>query len=305
MTGLINEYRKELLEIATFEEKTVQNYTSCLISYFEYAKKDIGIDPIRSEGYHVQKWMEILKLKGLSPSRLIHHRSALRTFFAFLVKMKIITHNPADTLPLLRRVKSEKNQPISKQVASKLLYSIDQTSWRGMRNFLIISVLWALGLRLNELTSLKIGDFEADHAKREKIALLRVRGKNKKQRALFVVDKLYEYMINYLAHPDSKSKKKDPLFPTKNGPISGDRVQSMIKEYAKGAQICERITPHVLRHSFATEMYHQKVPLSAIQAMLGHASIDETTIYIHVSDQLQKEALEIISITKGGLSCRS
>lgn len=305
MIDLIDEYRKELLEIATFEEKTVQNYTSCLISYFKYANKDLDIEPIRTQGCHVLKWMETLKSKGLSANRLLHHRSALRTFFAFLVKMKIITYNPADALPLLRRVKSEKNQPISKQVASKLLYSIDQTSWRGMRNFLIISILWALGLRLNELTSLKVADFEADHAKREKIALLRIRGKNKKHRALFVVDKLYDYMTTYLAHPASPSKKKDPLFPTKNGPISGDRVQSMIKEYAKGAQICERITPHVLRHSFATEMYHQKVPLSAIQAMLGHASINESTIYIHVSDQLQKEALEIISITKGGLSCQS
>jgi integrase/recombinase XerD len=304
MIGLIDEYKKELLEIATFEEKTVQNYTSCLISYFKYAKKDLGIDPIRTQGCHMQKWMERLKSKELSPSRLQHHRSALRTFFAFLEKMKIIKHNPAYTLPLIRRVKSEKNQPISKQVASKLLYSIDQTSWRGKRNFLIISILWALGLRLNELTSLKIGNFEADYAKREKIALLRVRGKNKKQRALFIVDKLYDYMINYLAHPNSLSKKQDPMFPTQNGHISGDRVQRMIKEYAKKAKISERITPHVLRHSFATEMYHQKVPLSAIQAMLGHSSIDETTIYIHVSDQLQKEALEIISITKGDLSCR-
>jgi site-specific recombinase XerD len=208
MIALIDEYRKELLEIATFEEETVQNYTSCLIAYFEYAKKELGIDPIQTEGCHVQNWMETLKRKKLSGSRLQHHRSALKTFFAFLVKMKIIKHNPADTLSLIRKVKSEKNQPISKQVASKLLYSIDQTSWRGKRNFLIIAVLWALGLRLNELTCLKIGDFEVDHAKREKIALLRIRGKNKKQRALFVVDKLYDYMINYLAHPDSKSKKK-------------------------------------------------------------------------------------------------
>lgn len=304
MIAFIDEYRKELLEIATFEKKTVQNYTSCLIAYFEYAKKELGIDPIQTEGFHVHKWLETLKRKRLSPTRLQHHRSALKTFFAFLVKMKIINHNPADTLPLIRKVKSEKNQPISKQVASELLSSIDQTRWRGKRNFLIIAVLWALGLRLNELTSLTIGDFEGDHAQREKTALLRIRGKNKKQRALFVVDKLYDSMINYLAHPDSPQKKKDPLFPTKNGPISGDRVQRMIKEYARKAQICERITPHVLRHSFATEMYHQNVPLSAIQAMMGHASIDETTIYIHVSDQLKKEALESISITEGGLSCQ-
>ena len=304
MRAFIDEYKKELLEIATFEEKTVQNYTSCLIAYFEYAKKELGVDPLQTKGSHMYKWLETLKRKGLSGSRLQHHRSALKTFFAFLVKMKIIKHNPADTLPLIRKIKSEKNQPISKQVASELLSTIDQTRWRGKRNFLIIAILWALGLRLNELTSLRIEDFEVDHAKRQKTALLRIRGKNKKQRALFVVDKLYDAMINYLAHPDSPRKKKDSLFPTKNGPISGDRVQRMIKEYVQKAQISARITPHVLRHSFATEMYHQKVPLSAIQAMMGHVSIDETAIYIHVSDQLQQKALESISITGGELSCQ-
>jgi integrase/recombinase XerD len=304
MIAIVDEYRKELLEIATFEEKTVQNYTSCLLSYFEYARTNLGIDPIRSEGSHVQRWMETLKQKGISASRLQHHRSALRTFFAFAVKMKIIKHNPANTLPLIRKVRSERNKPISKEVAYKLLHSIDQTCWLGKRNFLIISILWALGLRLNEVTSLKVSDFEANHDPGQRIGLLRVKGKNKKQRALFVVDKLYDYMINYLAREDSPSKKKDPLFPTQNGTISNDRVQGMVKEYAKRAKICERITPHVLRHSFATEMYHQKVPLSAIQAMMGHSSIDETTIYIHVSDELQRQALEIISITGGGLSCR-
>jgi integrase/recombinase XerD len=71
----------------------------------------------------------------------------------------------------------------------------------------------------------------------------------------------------------------------------------MIKEYCSSANIKERITPHVLRHSFATEMYHQNVPLSAIQSMLGHSNIAETSIYIHVSDQLQRQALELISIS--------
>ena len=303
MIAIIDAYRKELLQIAIFEKKTVQNYTSCLLSYFEYARKSFGIDPIQSKGLHVQRWMEEVKQKGLSPSRLQHYRSALRTFFAFAVKMKIIPHNPAYALPLIRKKRSEKNQPISKQVALKLLRSIDQTAWLEKRNFLIISIFWALGLRLNELTSLKVKDFEADHAPRKKIGLLRVKGKNRKHRALFVVDKLYDYMLNYLAHSNSPKKKNCPLFPTQNGAISGDRIQTIIKEYAKKAGISERITPHVLRHSFATEMYHQKIPPSAIQVMMGHSSIDETTIYIHVSDQLRKEALEIIAM-EGGSSCR-
>src|SRR4030043_1705155 len=299
MMAILDEYRKELLEIATFEEKTVENYISCLLSYFEYAKKSFGIDPLQSRGCHLLKWMEAVKQKGISASRLQHHRSALRTFFAFAVKMNIIRHNPTDTLPFIKRRKSERNQPLSKEVVSKLLYSIDQTNWIGKRNFLIISIFWALGLRLNELITLKVKDFEPNHDPRQRIGLLRVKGKNRKQRALFVVDALYDCMINYLAQEESPRKGNAPLFPTPKGAISGDRGQRMIKEYAHEAHITDRITPHVLRHSFATEMYHQKVPLSAIQAMMGHSSIDETTIYIHVSDQLQKEALEIISITGG------
>ena len=70
-------------------------------------------------------------------------------------------------------------------------------------------------------------------------------------------------MINYLAQEKASHKKQDPIFCIKNGAISGNRIQKMLKEYATKAGICERITPHVLRHSFATEMYHQKVPLSA------------------------------------------
>ena len=302
MIAIIDEYRKELLEIAIFEEKTVQNYTSCLVSYFEYATKDLGIDPIQSEGRHVLRWMEKVKQEGVSASRLTHHRSALRTFFSFAVKMNVIKHNPAEALPLIRKVRSEKNQPISAQVASKLLNLIDQTTWLGKRNFLIISILWALGLRLNELTALKVSDFEMNQVPGQRIGLLRVWGKNKKQRALFVVDKLYDYIINYLARQKAPHKKQAPLFGTKKGAISGNTIQKMIKKYAKEAGICERITPHVLRHSFATEMYHQKVPLSAIQAMMGHCSNDKTAIYIHVSDQLKKQALEIITIT-GESSC--
>ena len=183
-----------------------------------------------------------------------------------------------------------------------MLRSIDQATWIGKRNYLIIAMLWTLGLRLNELTSLKVSSFEPEHDPQNRIGLLRVHGKNKRQRALFIVDKLYDTLTSYLEHPQSPRKKSDPLFPIQGGKaISNNRVQRMIKEYAQKANIKERITPHVLRHSFATEMYHQNVPLSAIQSMLGHSSIAETSIYIHVSDRLQKQALEKITI-EGRLS---
>jgi site-specific recombinase XerD len=299
MIALIDEYKKELLSIAGFADKTVQNYTSCILLYSEYVKT-LGMDPINSNAHHIQNWILRLKKSGLSPSRIQHHQCALKAFFAFCVKMNLIPKNPADPLPPIRRTKSERNQPISKDVSYRLLRCIDQKSFLGKRNFLIISLFWALGLRLEELILLKVGDFEPDHDPEQKIGLLRIHGKNKKQRALFVVDKLYDHMVAYCAHPESPKKKSMPLFPSmKNKTISGDQVQRIIRQYAERANIHERITPHVLRHSFATDMYHQNVPLSAIQTMMGHSKMDETAGYIHISQKLQREALEHITITRG------
>jgi site-specific recombinase XerD len=302
MIALIDDYRKELLQINTFAVDTVENYVSCIVSYCEYAKNSLEIVPVYSKGPHILKWMAHLREKGISNSRMQHHHSALKTFFALLCKLKIITKNPAEALPVIRKKRSNRNQPIPKRAGFKLLRSVDQSTWHGKRNFSVISMLWALGLRVSELTSLKVKSFEPDHDPENRIGLLRVRGKNKKQRALFVVDKLYDVLTDYLNHSESPKKKNAPLFPIQSGTaISNDRVLKMIKEYSVKADIKERITPHVLRHCFATEMYHKGVPLSAIQAMLGHCTKAETAIYVHVSDQLQKQVLEQITI-EGRLS---
>jgi site-specific recombinase XerD len=112
-------------------------------------------------------------------------------------------------------------------------------------------------------------------------------GIDKKQRALFVVDRLFDELLRYLAHPKSPREKLSPLFPADNKitAISNNRVQRIVKDQARKAGIAAKVTPRVLRHSFATEMYHNNVPLSAIQNMMGHDSIADTSIYIHVSDK--------------------
>jgi len=119
---------------------------------------------------------------------------------------------------------------------------------------------------------------------------------------LFVVDRLYDNLLAYLSHHQSPKRKKDPLFPVESGKaISNSRVQKKIKEYCREAGIKDRITPHVLRHSFATEMYHANVPLDAIQAMMGHDRKSETSAYIKVSDPFKEEALAQLTIS-GGIS---
>jgi len=298
MIALIDEYRNELLKISGFAEKTVDNYTSCIVMFCDWLKRQIQISPLSAQCKHINLWIMELKGKGLSYSRLEHHRSALKTFYAMFVKLKLVSKNVAVTLPQFRKRGRSNIRPVSKEVVYRLLDTIDQSYWEGKRNYMIISMLWALGLRISELTSLTVGSFEPGIDPKNKIGLLRVKGKNRKQRALFVVDRLYDNLIAYLSHRQSPGQKKDPLFPVKSGKaISNNRIQKKIKEYCMEAGITDRITPHVLRHCFATEMYHANVPLDAICAMLGHDRRSETSGYIKVSDQFKREALNQLAIS--------
>lgn len=301
MQALMEAYHKHLADVAEFAPETVENYMTCLEKYFVFATTRLKIDPLEAGAKQLFRWMCLLKEQGLSRSRLTHHKSALKYFFALLVNLKKVDHNPAEALFTTRKKKSDLNQPISEAIAYKLLRSLKRETWLDERNFMMISMLWALGLRVSELTSLKVGNFEPEAG----IGLLRVQGKGKKQRALFVVDKLYIELTDYLKHAHSPGEKSLPLFPihnNKNKAVSSDRMQSILKESACRAGIEERITPHVLRHSFATHMYSQGVPVSAIEVMLGHTSSDETSIYIHVAKAKKQQALSTMSIEKPALS---
>lgn len=303
MIALIDEFKKELTDIAVYAPSTVDNYVACMTAFFDYARRRLRIDPVFAKGKHILDWIGQVKKSGVSKSRLEHHRSALKLFFALMVKLGIVVKNPADKLPQIRRTRtSERNRPVAQAIIFKLLTSINRSGWQEYRDHLIIAMLWALGLRVSELTALKVKHFEPDHDPENRIGLLRVQGKNKKQRALFVVDNLYDELVDHLEHLWSPAQKNMPIFPINAGtPISNNRVLKMIKERCQAAGITQRITPHVLRHCFATDMYHAGVPLGAIQTMLGHDHKAETAVYVHVSDDLQKQALEQLGLQGGFL----
>ncbi|MBW2569104.1 MAG: tyrosine-type recombinase/integrase [Deltaproteobacteria bacterium] len=298
MIALIDLYQKELLKVNGFAPSTVETYTLSINAFFRFAKNELQTDPVNVNGPQLLKWILYLKNTGIGHSRIENHHYALKSFFAFLKKSGNIPSNPAEVLPLLITRRRQITKPISTQDAFKLLDSFDQSTWHGMRNYTMVSLLWALGLRTSELTGLKVRSFETGHGKRT--GLLRVRGKNKKQRALFVVNRLFDELIRYLSHPKAPNKKCAPLFQadTKTTAISNDRVQRIVKDQAKKTGIVAGVTPRVLRHSFATEMYHCGIPLSDIQAMMGHDSIADTSIYIHVSDKLKQLALDQIFISR-------
>jgi len=297
MIALIDLYRKELLKVNGFSSSTVDTYLISIKAFCGFVKDELKVGLNRIKGPHLMKWMRYLKHTGIGNSRMEHHHYALKSFFGFLQKNGDIRKNPADVLPLLINRRRKRTKPISTSDAFTLLASFNQNSWHGLRDYTMVSLLWALGLRTAELTGLTVGSFETGHGKR--IGLLRIRGKNKKQRALFVVDHLFDTLMHYLAHPLSPKKKTAALFYGEPGKaISKNRVQRIVKDQAKAAGIKADVTPRVLRHSFATEMYHQNVPLSAIQAMMGHESIAESSIYVHVSDKLKQLALDAICISR-------
>ena len=303
MKKLITLFQKELLDVAGFAEDTVTTYSSSVAVFYDFAVNTCDIDPLAAKGCHLLDWLQSIK-KGISRSRLRQHQFAIKNFFAFLDRRGIIEQNPAAALPRIGAKYGDKHTAVSADTVFKLLDTIDRTSWLGKRNHLIIAMLWCLGLRISELTRLTVGSFEPHHDPENRIGLLRVRGKNKKQRALFVVDALYDELCAYLAQPDSPKDKKQPLFPVESGKaISNNRIQKFFGEYARKAELKVPVTPHRLRHSFATEMYRMKVPPSAIQAMLGHTRKSETAIYIHVPDDMKKLAMAEVSIF-GGPSCR-
>jgi len=295
--ALIDMYRKELLKVNGFAASTVETYTLSIKAFCSFAKNELQTDPVNVNGPQLLKWIQYLKNTGIGYSRIENHHYALKSFFAFLQKSGNIPSNPAEALPLLITRRRQITKPISTRDAFKLLDSFDQSTWHGLRNYTMASLLWALGLRTSELTGLKVKSFETGHGKR--IGLLRIRGKNKKQRALFVVDRLFDLLTRYLNHPSSPYKKLAPLFQGQpDTAISNNRVQRIVKDQAKTAGIAIGVTPRVLRHAFATEMYHQNVPLTAIQSMMGHDSIADTSIYVHVSDKLKQLALDRILISR-------
>lgn len=303
MKNHIGQFRKDLLELAGYAQSTVDTYSASVSAFADHARQGLAIEPLSCRGSHIQDWLKVVS-PGISRSRLRQHQYALKCFFAFLVRRGIIDRNPAEPLPDRRKHPSDKNQPLADSQVFRLLAAVDRDNWLGRRNHLIIAMLWCLGLRISELTGLIVANFEPDHDPVNRIGLLRIKGKNQKQRALFVVGRLYDELRDYLQEPQSPREKKSPLFPVRQGKaISSDRVQRVFKEYAGKAGITAHVTPHVLRHTFATEMYCRAVPCSAIQAMLGHETKAETAIYIHIPARFKKQALAKIAIAEGGALC--
>jgi integrase/recombinase XerD len=296
---LLWEFHQNLKGLNHLSDDTVKIYLSCIIQYEYFCQEKLQINLLKTKEEHLFEFIIDLK-KKTGPSRISHFRAALRRFFKMILLYGLIEGNPAQNILPVKRTKSTRYKHIPAEAILSLIKAAGQTDeketkirgQRLVRDMLMILLLWCLGLRSFELRSIKkedikIIDFE------KKTALLNVHGKGAKQRALLIMDKLFDQITDY----SKNLNEHDLLFPGKNNNIMDDStINKRIKKYANSAGIKTHITAHCLRHSFATEMYYANVPLEAIKNMLGHENLRETSAYIHVSDVDVRQSLNLLHI---------
>ncbi len=216
--------------------------------------------------------------------------SGIRSFFRYLRLEQIIDSNPAD---LLEMPKLQRKLPdtLSHEEIQLMLDSIDRSQAAGHRNVAIIQMLYGCGLRVSELTSLTFSNF---YAKEE---FIRVMGKGNKERLIpihqGIVEAIQHYDSQMRRHLDVKPKFGDHIFLSVRGnALSRIMVYNIVKKCAADAGITKSVSPHTLRHSFATELISNGANLRAVQDMLGHASIITTEIYTHLDQKHLSDTLK-------------
>lgn len=295
MDTLINLFETKLAKVERLAASTVAIYTNSVKAFTDFSLNTLNTEPVRANGSDICAFIKSQKEAGTGNSRLENHQVALKRFFAMLQRMELRQGNPAECLMPLPKKATSPRSDIPTADVWRTLKTIDRSSWMGLRNHMIIAMLWCLGLRIEELRQIRVKDFEV--LSRKKIGRLEVHGKGLKDRTLFVVDQVFDLVTCYLSHPDTPQESDSPIFTGPNGLLSQDQIRRVIRQAARKAAVKERITPHMFRHAFATELYHKKVPLNVLQHMMGHVYLHETAQYVHLKEDLKRKALSHIKLT--------
>ncbi|MCS6899259.1 MAG: site-specific tyrosine recombinase XerD [Myxococcales bacterium] len=224
--------------------------------------------------------------EGLSARSVARHLSAIRGFFRFLVKERILEEDPSQ---LLDRPKLGRRLPrrLSFEEVERLLEAPSPESEQGRRDRAMLHVMYAAGLRVSELVKLRVGDVDLTDG------LVSVLGKGQKRRLIPLTPIAVELVRNYLKvdRPVRAKGQEGVLFLTRQGKgFTRQGFWKVVRAHAKAAGITRSVSPHQLRHSFATHLLERGADLRSVQAMLGHANIVTTEVYTHVTREHLRRA---------------
>lgn len=223
--------------------------------------------------------LQFAKKDKLSPRSINLRLTVLRNFCRFLVKKKILSSNPIDSIHSVKQ-----NKPLPKQLnvdeVSQLL-SFDGDDFLSLRDKCIFELLYGCGLRLSELTSLNVNDVFDD-------AQIKVTGKGNKQRMLPIGSKALDALQQYIVARSSMvdNELEQALFlSVRKTRLSNRQVANRLEKWAKHQTLYQQISPHTLRHSFATHVLESSNDLRGVQELLGHANLSTTQVYTHLNFQ--------------------
>ena len=286
---IVSRYRRYLKLEKGYSVNTLDAYMRDLDKLVRYlAAEQVHVTEVKLE--QLEHFAASISDLGIGPRSLARILSGVRQFYRFLVLDGYMEDDPTD---LLESPKQPNHLPevLSTAEVDLLEQAIDLSKWEGHRNRAIIEVLFSCGLRVSELINLKLSNLYVDEQ------FIRVMGKGSKERLVPISPRALEelnYWFSMRNEMSIKPGEEDYVFLNRRGHhLTRTMILIMIKRYAAEAGIKKTISPHTLRHSFATSLLEGGADLRAIQAMLGHESIGTTEIYTHIdTSTLRQEILE-------------
>ncbi len=295
----MEKFQHHLLVERGYSKLTVKEYLNDLKLFKEYLQEkenypnDFSVE--RVEKYEIVDFLgNIIIIKENTPATRNRKLYSLRSFFKYLVQEKILSNNPAETVEASKT--ENRSEPIYLKTndARKYIRTIRNSDSRNnIRDLAIVKLFLYAGLRISELVNLDMENLDFDDE------ALKFYGKGNKERVIPLHNDVIEAILDYLPLRDQvdikKEEDKNALFLSSQGKrISPRTIQLFVKKYAReaGLRQASKITPHKLRHTFATSLYHQTKDIKVLQDLLGHADISTTQIYTHTDLEEKQQAID-------------
>ncbi|MBE6151905.1 MAG: tyrosine recombinase XerC [Firmicutes bacterium] len=268
-----------------YSKYTILNYERDINDFISFLNKEL-VDNLNDVDYKLLRfYLNEMFNKKYSSKTVSRNLSSLRTFFKYLTKEHFIKTNP---MVLISNPKEEKKLPtyLNYRELDKILEVPDQTSVIGLRDACILEILYSTGIRVGELVNIKLGDIDFIQKR------IKILGKGNKERYVLFGKRGYEVLNKYLdkARPNLMKEKTEYLFLNKRGTgVSVRTVEMIIDEIVRKSSIKFNVSPHTLRHTFATHMLDNGADLNSVSELLGHSNLNTTAIYTHVSNERLKQ----------------
>lgn len=287
MEQLIEKYIISLKNIRAYSENTTNSYETELKKYALYIK-DKNISYLNITKEQIWDYLKYLDSLHYSSRSIAKHITVIRSFYQHLKENNIINSNVFKGIKNPKIKKSLPNVLNYIEIEKLLFFEEPKNAWEQEER-LIFELLYATGMRVSELANLKIKDI----SKNEKS--IRVMGKGRKERIVFFGDYAYRELEKFLKVRNElliKAQIDTLLVNKRGGPLSRSSIEAIVKKREQKICMEHHISPHTLRHTFATHMLEGGADIRTVQELLGHASLSTTEIYTHLtSDYLRKEYL--------------